>query len=424
MPLLSLPRTILDAVYVASKLGVPYIWVDSLCIIQGDQEDLQKELPCMPKIYKHAVLTIVASAATNSSQGFLRPRNYDTQWDSQPVSLRCVDEYGNDGAIVLNDFGVWRMQKTVEPIDSRAWTLQERILSPRALVFDSSTISWICLSHTYSETDLQPTQRLHMSLLLKESKNFFQKNGQDPVFSWAALVTQYSQRKLSFTSDKLIAIAAIAEEFGAAQQWDYVAGLWRQGIQTMAAWFYDDSIGNRRPGPDDYRAPSWSWASVNSEQRVWMLTPLKVPFPDIIDVVAEPALETFPFGNAKSGYMTVQCRAVSVYLRREPDRLESLTLRKDDGEQAFSDHQRDSLYRMYLDAPQDDFPGWEMGGDWEVYLLKLSSDNSDGRRYGLMLKVVSAAEDIYQRVGLYGVSFDPENLEIFEGIVPRKLTIV
>ncbi|KAF2174652.1 hypothetical protein K469DRAFT_526616, partial [Zopfia rhizophila CBS 207.26] len=70
----SYPRAITDAIVVASRFKIPYLWVHSMCFVQDDAEDIRRELAYMPKIYKHSILTLVASVDISSCERFLRPR--------------------------------------------------------------------------------------------------------------------------------------------------------------------------------------------------------------------------------------------------------------------------------------------------------------------------------------------------------------
>ncbi|KAJ8456691.1 hypothetical protein ONZ51_g11976 [Trametes cubensis] len=73
-----LPQTVRDAIRITHTLGVQYLWIDSLCIIQDSREDKHRELTKMRDVYLHAWLTIDAGNANRVSQGFLH--------DGQPLS--------------------------------------------------------------------------------------------------------------------------------------------------------------------------------------------------------------------------------------------------------------------------------------------------------------------------------------------------
>lgn len=59
-----LPKTITDAVALTRALGLEYLWVDALCIIQGNPEDWERQSSKMHQVYSNAYLTICASRAT------------------------------------------------------------------------------------------------------------------------------------------------------------------------------------------------------------------------------------------------------------------------------------------------------------------------------------------------------------------------
>ena len=71
----TLPKTIEDSIIATRKLGVKYLWIDSLCIIQDSIEDKDKEIVNMASIYKNATITSSAAAATDCGQGFLEDQS-------------------------------------------------------------------------------------------------------------------------------------------------------------------------------------------------------------------------------------------------------------------------------------------------------------------------------------------------------------
>ncbi|KAL0936126.1 heterokaryon incompatibility protein [Colletotrichum truncatum] len=106
-----LPATFRDAVHVTRGLGFSHIWVDSLCIIQDDKEDWKREAQRMAIIYDNAVCTIAAMDGLDSDAGLVNQ----------------TPEH-----------------KSVGVLDSRAWVCQERMISPRSLMFTSGSVSWEC----------------------------------------------------------------------------------------------------------------------------------------------------------------------------------------------------------------------------------------------------------------------------------------
>jgi hypothetical protein len=118
----NLPRTLRDAVTVCIKLGLTYLWVDCLCIIQDDQDDLTRELANMPQIYQRAWVTISASTARHVSEGFLHDRQYRSG-DIGATSLTYLSKDGiSSGAVIVGETSPTNtvMDKNL-PIHHRAW---------------------------------------------------------------------------------------------------------------------------------------------------------------------------------------------------------------------------------------------------------------------------------------------------------------
>lgn len=161
-----LPKSFADAIAVTRTMGQKYLWIDSLCILQDSAEDWVFESSRMDQVYSHALFTISADAAANSSSGFLEPparvvRKHsvvDCDLSSTDISTSQstvhVRERG-DLAFQLpyHDFlpGTrlpWRINPILEPVRSklstRAWAFQERLLSPRTLHFGPTEMAWEC----------------------------------------------------------------------------------------------------------------------------------------------------------------------------------------------------------------------------------------------------------------------------------------
>lgn len=136
LPVDKLPQTILDAIRVTRNLNIKYLWIDALCIIQDSDEDKDKEIGLMNQIYKNATVTIAAVSAKSVSEGFLQPR---TAPEYVTLPFLCSDNtFGN--ALVMKQFNY----DSMHPLNKRAWTLQESLLSPRKLLFGENELVWYC----------------------------------------------------------------------------------------------------------------------------------------------------------------------------------------------------------------------------------------------------------------------------------------
>ncbi|KAJ4865530.1 heterokaryon incompatibility protein (HET) domain-containing protein [Trichoderma breve] len=135
IPYRALPKTFQDAVTVTRALGVPYLWIDSLCIIQEDEKDWETEAIRMEEVFSFAYCTIAASRGTSSLSGFLgkrKPRAYaKIQTSGGPLYL----------AEAIDDFHADVEQSE---LSKRGWVLQERALSCRTIYFTATQIYWEC----------------------------------------------------------------------------------------------------------------------------------------------------------------------------------------------------------------------------------------------------------------------------------------
>jgi hypothetical protein len=96
------PLTLRDAIKTARILGMSYIWIDSICIVQDSIEDWEEESSQMDKVYGQAELVVAASAAQYSDDGFLNERRIlphgsisvpvDKEIVPRTVSLRVLSQ--------------------------------------------------------------------------------------------------------------------------------------------------------------------------------------------------------------------------------------------------------------------------------------------------------------------------------------------
>ena len=142
LPTKCLSRTIQDAISVTRRMGMKYLWVDALCIVQNSAEDKIIELSKMRSVFQNASVTIVAASSADAKQGFLGDRA-----PPQPsVKVPFWNRDGELGTASLRPEGWYDADS--EPVNSRAWTLEERLLSPRLLIYASHTLQYQCQYHT------------------------------------------------------------------------------------------------------------------------------------------------------------------------------------------------------------------------------------------------------------------------------------
>jgi hypothetical protein len=244
IPIASLPKTLQDAVTVASQLRITYIWIDALCIVQDDAEDMQKELAKMPKIYENGAITILAGDAADSNNGFLDQRKRK----SHRYSITLRHETGRMEKVLLEPHieEDWQVNDVMEgkkyifapdPVSKRGWILQEVLLSPRLLYFSPLQTIFHCATSLSADGGLPEYAFKHRFVFQSLfSSSDTSKDVQYTLDQWNNIVANYSNLGLSFSSDKLPAISAVAQAFHAAHspisepQPLYLAGIWRNTL--------------------------------------------------------------------------------------------------------------------------------------------------------------------------------------------------
>jgi hypothetical protein len=297
------PKTFRDAILVTRSLGVPYLWIDSLCIIQGDDADWAAESSKMGDVYSGAYLTIAASNAADDHAGFLHDRPY------LYAPLRIEVSPGKSVNLFLQR-GDGYNQKLFyfirpEPLRARAWTLQEWYLSPRILDFGSSMMIFECRNGVIEEFTVDGGSG--------RSRHDVEKivpcleNGGPGHRNWADVIEEYSGRALTFERDKLPALSGVASRVAARTKSTYCAGLWWEDMPFGLLW--RRSTGTRLQKPTEWLAPSWSWAS-SIGPVVYSFTNSHVDYSRLEPVIFESAIveadERDQYGRVRSGRLCIR----------------------------------------------------------------------------------------------------------------------
>ena len=274
-PLTDLPRTFQEAIQVSRQLGILYLWIDSLCIIQSgdDRQDWYREASSMNMVYTNSCCNISATDAEDSTNGLFRHR--DPLYIGRPRVKVNLDDFQPDTELVeclMTDLLLWPHILMHSPLDKRGWVFQERYLAPRVLHFCRDQLFWECREHTVCETYPQelPLVSLYytaafLKSLEKNRQRIAQRLGGNKIGEtdwedlWTTLVFLYSPKNLSVPGDKLVALSGVAKNVIPHMKDAYIAGMYRKNLERLLIWQVSIST-SRPPG---YRAPSWSWASVD-----------------------------------------------------------------------------------------------------------------------------------------------------------------
>lgn len=320
IPWTSLPLALQEAIVLTRALGFRYLWVDSMCLVQDDAAAKLEESMTMDQIFGNAFLTIAATSAINSSSHPLFPAQL------QPFKLQATDNKGSAFKIYVREqpnhysfkapfderahMNDWELPFNISedanhdtPLLKRAWAFTERLLSRRILHFTKSEMILECregyqcecgriadpaldsratdsikqeFARIVAETNRRPsfdgsgdqmngietvTTQLASTTLTNGAKNISQKR-EEALQLWSYVVTEFTARNLTYDSDRLLAIASIANQLSPALHSGYVAGQWT--FSTMGLlWYPNESTRCRRSKPlTGHNVPSWSWASV------------------------------------------------------------------------------------------------------------------------------------------------------------------
>ncbi|KAH7309741.1 heterokaryon incompatibility protein-domain-containing protein [Stachybotrys elegans] len=287
----TLPKTFQDAIRIVKMLGLRYLWIDSLCIIQDDTEDWKRESIQMGRIYKDAKITVAASGAKDGSEGCFIPR----QPPISPVSIPY--RHQADGPLQTGEEVMFVTlfpdqaisSLTLAPLGSRAWITQEWMLSPRTIHYTASRMVWACRTHVKCEDEyteppmdeqrLFDSVRQYWSIKNRDGEGLgrMSEAREDFLADWCEMVSTYTQRHLTFDSDKPVAILGLAGELSQSTGEAYTSGIFHaeagpqnnEDARTLIVqllWLAKSTLS--RPSTLKF-LPSWSWTSTIGA--VWFL---------------------------------------------------------------------------------------------------------------------------------------------------------
>jgi hypothetical protein len=144
----NLPKLFQDAVRIARALKYLYLWIDSLCIIHDSEADWQREISRMGDIYKNSVFMISAEFYQDHTESMLSS-GLKKNYIYQGCQSSTKDFRGKIAAYYTSTDEAERLARGV--LRTRAWALQEEILSPRTLKWTNEQLLWECRSATFSE---------------------------------------------------------------------------------------------------------------------------------------------------------------------------------------------------------------------------------------------------------------------------------
>lgn len=205
----------------------------------------------MADIYSNACLTLAASNSADSLGGcysVANPKYCSRTWNfvgpnNQPFELHTRQGIPHE-AFLLRQL----------PLMSRGWVLQERLLSQRIIHFTKEELVWECPQCLHCECSELPSRYFFDQPMLLRTDQVYGKQYRD---KWSVIVEDYTALALTHARDIFPALQGMAKTH-AVSLGAYHAGLWRDTMPGSLTW-RSKGVSTR---PADWRAPSWSWASI------------------------------------------------------------------------------------------------------------------------------------------------------------------
>lgn len=285
----NVPQTIADMLELAVALGIPYVWIDRLCIVQDSDEDKAAQVGNMHAIYNAAFVTVVAAAGEDIHYGLpgLRPGTRHAKQKEivvvEPCASDCEKNHQHDteGLSLLSCLepfirGSHYLEKT--NWNRRGWTMQERILARRNLIFTEEQVRFACSNATFAEETycelpfprMQAFSHAEADHGLRSSVRVYGESGDPETRLWGrfkTLVLRYSTRSLTFGGDVHDAFAAIIRILAIEARDEFLWGIPLSQFEIGLSWRTYDGQYRRKdlttlPMTDKRRRvpfPSWSW---------------------------------------------------------------------------------------------------------------------------------------------------------------------
>jgi hypothetical protein len=257
-----LPQLFKDCVTVTRKLGVRYLWIDSLCIIQGCPDDWAYEASRMGDVYRGSYFTIAAVSAPGNHASLFSKRH--------PLMMqKCLAEKTVDGQVT--SIGIDSSMLYHEPLYKRGWVLQERLLAPRTLEYCSTGIGWRCRETVLRVDDA--IQKAHsfgltsswenlLSLRAHKLSRLAPRSGQ---FHWTRILNAYNTADLSFEKDRPYAVKGIMATLEKETGLRVVAGVVQEFLPVALLWRVpEDGKLPDNKGVSYYTFESWKHSLAHS----------------------------------------------------------------------------------------------------------------------------------------------------------------
>jgi hypothetical protein len=430
IPWETLPKVFQDAVMICRALGIRYLWIDALAIVQDDLADWEQESANMSNIYSNSYITIAASRCADSDKSIFSDR-----WTTLPIFDGTYVRADTGSIAIEHEDKTFRLRPKLHlaherfmqldnarahaadaPLLTRAWAFQERLLPARTIHFLGEEMIWECKTNLRCEcsevddsvikvAELSKAQtaghELHRDFSTEWLKPFVSRlesptvHHYDLCSIWMDLVSEYTRLSLTTESDRLPALSGLAARFLNTSLGDYVAGMWTHMLQL--GLLYEShwrGTGADFPQTPIYKpqAPSWSWASIHLagpngisyDRAIHNLVTECTDFR--VMGVRSKVLGMNPFGWVDNAFLTIQGNCIQCFSMTKTDGTYGLQLR----ESPRIPSEQHGLMSLFEDGP------YLVEDNLELLFLHLGSG------LGLALRRASEPHELqcWRRVGL------------------------
>jgi len=310
-----------DAIALARAIGIRYLWIDALCIIQDDKVDWSHESSQMSLVYRHAFVTLCSLNSDSCHESFLN------RAPMVKIPFQSTIRESINGSYLIRlrpktmgDIGDRRRytwDSNFSKWDKRCWTFQEKKMSTRLLFFGNQNVHFSCGRSDWTEGDEAPTVKpkswLGVSDMIARFKDKYISSRELYAY-WDWLLRQYGHRSVTFDKDRLPAIAGLARMLGDVLQDQYLAGIWKGDLQCGLIWESirdHDSLSRSLEAhilnirERNYVAPSWSWASCSAVASMGYQREMVFEESTIVDVDTHTVSED-PYGRVSGGFLRIR----------------------------------------------------------------------------------------------------------------------
>jgi hypothetical protein len=281
IPICDMPQCFQDAIKIIRIIGVRYVWIDSLCIIQNDEKDWANEASLMFDVFSNSFLTLAVASTSSCHESFLYqslPQRFQVPFQSRinpnisgsyfiqksppkeiPDHSYVEDQIPLNGDMFSSEW------------DKRGWVWQEQNAPSKLLIWGKSMLHF--RDTIFTSEDGSGATSWHFGL------DYSGLGGKNPQSKWYSWMRDFSSKKLSYRTDRLPAVSGLAKLVSRTTKDEYRAGHWynKEDFWKELCWTVQyppkfDELLQDLTASERYSAPSWSWAS-RSQQARWKIFP-------------------------------------------------------------------------------------------------------------------------------------------------------